>query len=77
MACVAPFYSPTHSLTTQLLTHPPTHAAQESRVEQEAEANAGVTPDTTYWVARVPYPWALLQSDAREDRMAWEVESDP
>ena len=50
--------------------------AQESRVEQEAEANAGVTPDTRYWVARVPYPWALLQSDAREDRMAWEVESE-
>lgn len=50
--------------------------AQESKVEQEADANAGVTPDTRYWVARVPYPWALLQSETREDRMAWEVESE-
>jgi len=50
--------------------------AQASRVEEEAEANAGVTPDTRYWMARVPYPWSLLQSDAAEDRRAWEVESE-
>ena len=51
-------------------------AARGSRVEEEAGADAGVTPDTRYWVARVPYPWSLLQSDAREDRLAWEAEAE-
>ena len=51
-------------------------APKGSRVEEEAKADAGVTPDTRYWVARVPYPWALLQSDVREDRLAWEAEAE-